>query len=100
MNLQEAKRELELAEAAEIRFEPETALQPESYIAQLNYAEKMEEIGHRYNDSYVLAMAAEGYMNLSPWDYYNVSSWLMALDSVLLVLCTSAIAGRLLCVEL
>lgn len=72
MCLQELRKEVALAEAAEIRFSPGSALPPSRDAAELKYAQKMASIGHQYSDAAVLAIAAEGFINMSPWDYYQV----------------------------
>ena len=40
--------------------------------AEQSYAEALAELGAAWKHAGVLAMAAESYMNLFPWDYYQV----------------------------
>lgn len=40
--------------------------------AEREYAEALKALGTRTADAALIAMAAEAFMNLSPWDYYTV----------------------------
>lgn len=71
MNVQAAEQDLAYAEAVSRRFKAGTALNPGRAQAEEEYADSLELIGRRFNDSKALAIAAESYMNLSPWDYYS-----------------------------
>lgn len=66
-----AEQDLAYAQAVSRRFKAGTALNPERAQAEQEYADSLELIGRRFNDSKALAIAAESYMNLSPWDYYS-----------------------------
>ena len=72
--VQAAKKELALAMAVAFKRFPEgSAERPARDEAEKAYADAMAQIGTRLGDAAVLAMAAEAHMNLSPWDYYQVS---------------------------
>lgn len=49
-----------------------------AHAAELSYAETLAQLGKRWRDAGILAMAAESYMNLFPWDYYTQVSQLQA----------------------
>jgi hypothetical protein len=71
--LQLAKKELAMAAALAMKRFPEgSELEPARSAAEKEYAEAMQVIGTKTSDAAVLAMAAEAFMNLSPWDYYQV----------------------------
>lgn len=85
--MQAAQQDLAYAEAVSHRFEAGTALNPGRAEAEEQYADSMLLIGRNYNNSKALAIAAESYMNLSPWDYYvQVPD---RLPSVVLIHCSS-----------
>ena len=68
--LQESQQDLAFAEAASQRFAAGSALGPARTAAEEEYAEALLDIGRTFNNTKALAIAAESYMNLSPWDYY------------------------------
>lgn len=70
--VQLAKKELAYAQAAQRRYEagPEAEVQA---AAEIEYGIALREIGHGWEDTNALAMAAEAFMNFSPWDYQHVS---------------------------
>lgn len=71
--VQLAKKELAYAQVAQRRYEagPEPEVQA---AAEVEYGIALREIGHSWEDTHALAMAAEAFMNFSPWDYQHVSS--------------------------
>lgn len=84
--MQAAQQDLAYAEAVSHRFEAGTALNPGRAQAEEQYADSLVLIGHKFNNSKALAIAAESYMNLSPWDYYiQVPGHL---PSIVLIRCT------------
>jgi hypothetical protein len=73
--MQAAKKELAMAIALSGKRFPEgSATGDRRHSAEKEYAEAMARIGGSLNDAAIMAMAAEAFMNLSPWDYYEVSS--------------------------
>lgn len=64
------QQDLAFAEAVSQRFAAGSALNPARAVAEEQYADALVKIGHSFNSSKALAIAAESYMNLSPWDYY------------------------------
>ena len=70
-HLQAAQQDLAFAEAVSRRFAAGTALNPGRYAAEEQYADALLQIGRDFNNSKALGIAAESYMNLSPWDYYS-----------------------------
>ena len=68
--LQASQQDLAFAEAASQRFAAGNALGPARTAAEEEYAEALLDIGRTFNNAKALAIAAESYMNLSPWDYY------------------------------
>ena len=73
--MQVAKKELAMAIALSGKRFPEgSASGDRRHSAEKEYAEAMARIGGSLNDAAIMAMAAEAFMNLSPWDYYEVSS--------------------------
>ena len=70
MVIQAVQQDLAYAEAVSHRFEAGTALNPGRAQAEEQYADSLVLIGRNFNNSKALAIAAESYMNLSPWDYY------------------------------
>lgn len=68
--MQAAQQDLAYAEAVSHRFEAGTALNPARAQAEEQYADSLVLIGRNRNNSKALAIAAESYMNLSPWNYY------------------------------
>lgn len=54
------------------RFPEGSATGAKRAAAEKEYAEAMQAVGVKLSDSVLIAMAAEAFMNLSPWDYYNV----------------------------
>lgn len=71
--MQQAKKELALTVAMALkRFPEDSAVGDKRAAAEKDYAEAMQAVGARLSDSVLIAMAAEAFMNLSPWDYYNV----------------------------
>ena len=56
------------------RFPEGSATGDRRHSAEKEYAEATARIGGSLNDAAIMAMAAEAFMNLSPWDYYEVSS--------------------------
>ena len=68
--LQASQQDLAFAEAASQRFAAGSALNPARTTAEEQYADAMLDIGRTFNDTDALTIAAESYMNLSPWDYY------------------------------
>ncbi len=72
--VQMAKKELALATAlAGARFPEGTAAGDRRHAAEAEYAVATAKVGIALNDAAIMAMAAEAFMNLSPWDYYEVS---------------------------
>jgi len=72
--VQVAKKELALATAlAGARFPEGTAAGDRRHAAEAEYAVATAKVGIALNDAAIMAMAAEAFMNLSPWDYYEVS---------------------------
>lgn len=70
-----AKKEMALAIAlAQKRFPEGSTTGDARHAAEKEYAEAMAKVGTALNDAPIMAMAAEAFMNLSPWDYYEVSS--------------------------
>ena len=73
--MQAAKKELAMAIALSgKRFSEGSATGDRRHSAEKEYAEAMARIGGSLSDAAIMAMAAEAFMNLSPWDYYEVSS--------------------------
>jgi len=71
----QAKKELALAVAMALKRFPEgTATREKRMAAEKEYAEALQAVGTRIADAALIAMAAEAFMNLSPWDYYKVTS--------------------------
>lgn len=70
MLMQAAQQDLAYADAVSNRFKLGTALNPGRAQAEEQYADSLVLIGRTFNNSKALAIAAESYMNLSPWDYY------------------------------
>ena len=68
--LQASQQDLAFAEAASQRFAAGSALNPARTTAEEQYADAMLDIGRTFNSTKALTIAAESYMNLSPWDYY------------------------------
>lgn len=68
--LQASQQDLAFAEAASQRFAAGSALGTARTAAEEEYAEALLDIGRTFNNTKALAIAAESYMNLSPWDYY------------------------------
>ena len=71
MILQAARQDLALAEAVSVRFKPGSALGQARAAAEEEYAEALVSIADTYNSTLASIIAAETYMNLSPWDYYQ-----------------------------
>ena len=69
--MQVAQQDLAFAEAAWQRFAPGSALGPARAAAEEGYATALAAIADRFNNSKASAIAAESFMNLSPWDYYQ-----------------------------
>lgn len=69
--VQVVQQELAFAEAVSTRFAPGSALGPARAAAEESYAKALVAIGNQFNNSKATAIAAESYMNLSPWSYYN-----------------------------
>lgn len=65
-----SQQDLAFAEAASQRFAAGSALGPARTAAEEEYAKALLDIGRTFNNTKALAIAAESYMNLSPWDYY------------------------------
>lgn len=70
MLMQAAQQDLSYANAVSKRFKAGTALNPGRAQAEEQHADSLVLIGRTFNNSKALAIAAESYMNLSPWDYY------------------------------
>ncbi len=71
--IQVAKKEMALAIAvAQKRFPEGSASGDRRHAAEEEYAQALAKVGGALNDAAVMAMAAEAFMNLSPWDYYEV----------------------------
>ena len=68
--VQAVQQDLAFAEAVSHRFAAGSALNPARSAAEEQYAQALVELGHTFNNSKALTIAAESYMNLSPWDYY------------------------------
>lgn len=69
--MQAAQQDLAYADAVSLRFAAGTALNPERAHVEEQYADALVQLGRHFNNSKALAIAAESYMNLSPWDYYT-----------------------------
>ena len=61
-----------LADAAVARFAAGASMQLR-VAAEETFALKLADLGKAFQDAALMAMAAESLMNLSPWDYYQVS---------------------------
>ena len=70
--LQLAQKELALLRAMAARFVNGSHARPLRDSVEAAYAVTLEELGHRYGDPQLLAMAAEALTNLHQWDYYQV----------------------------
>ena len=70
--LQLARKEAALAAAAVERFPNGSALRPARDAAERAWAQTLAALGREHADAALLAMAAEAFMNVSPWDYYQV----------------------------
>ena len=70
--LQLAHKEAALAAAAVARFPDGSALRPARDAAERTWAQTLAALGRGHADAALLAMAAEAFMNVSPWDYYQV----------------------------
>ena len=55
------------------RFPPGSHMPPARDTAEQLYAQRMEQLGEEAGDVHLLGIAAEAFMNLSPWDYIQVS---------------------------
>ena len=72
--MQLVKKEMALAIAlAQKRFPEGSATGDRRHAAEEEFAQALAKLGGVLNDAVVMAMAAEAFMNLSPWDYYEVS---------------------------
>ena len=69
--MQVAQQDLAFAEAVSQRFAPGTALGSARAAAEEGYATALVAIADRFNNSKASAIAAESFMNLSPWNYYQ-----------------------------
>lgn len=87
VGMQATQQDLAYAEAVSSRFKAGTALNPGRAQAEEEYADSLVLIGRRFNDSKALAIAAESYMNLSPWDYYAQVIGYLSLCSSSVMLC-------------
>lgn len=70
--LQLARKEAALAAAAVARFPDGSALRPARDAAERTWAQTLAALGREHRDAALLAMAAEAFMNVLPWDYYQV----------------------------
>ena len=70
--LQLAQKELALLRAMSARFVNGSHARPLRDSVEAAYAVTLEDLGHRYSDPQLLAMAAEALTNLHQWDYYQV----------------------------
>ncbi|EIE23263.1 hypothetical protein COCSUDRAFT_47568 [Coccomyxa subellipsoidea C-169] len=88
-----AKKELALAVALAMKRFPEgSATGAKRAAAEKEYAEAMQAVGVKLSDSVLIAMAAEAFMNLSPWDYYNKDKSLKETATIAEELINQAIA--------
>lgn len=69
--MQVAQQDLAFAEAMSQRFAPASALGSARYAAEETYATALVAISDKFNNSKASAIAAESFMNLSPWNYYE-----------------------------
>lgn len=70
--LQLRRKEQHLCAAMAERFVPGSHMPPARDSAERRYAEALAQIGRECHDYHVLTIAAEGYLNLLPWDYIQV----------------------------
>ena len=70
--LQLAQKELALLRAMAARFVNGSHARPLRDAVEAAFAATLEDLGHRYSDPQLLAMAAEALTNLHQWDYYQV----------------------------
>ncbi len=78
--MQLVKKEMALAIAlAQKRFPEGSATGDRRHAAEEEFAQALAKLGGVLNDAVVMAMAAEAFMNLSPWDYYEVSQCMQSL---------------------
>lgn len=68
--MQVVQQDLAFAVAASHRFAAGSAFGPARAAAEETYAATLANIGQEFNISMPFALAAESYMNLSPWNYY------------------------------
>ena len=77
-----------------MRFKPGSALGQARVAAEEEYAEALVSIAGYYNSTHASAIAAETYMNLSPWDYYQqvtrLAARIGALTPATVLLCATA----------
>jgi hypothetical protein len=59
-----------VAAAAVARFPDGSALRPERDAAEAAWGRALAAAGREWGDAALLAVAAEAFMNVSPWDYY------------------------------
>ena len=97
MILQVVQQDLAFSEAVTGRFKPGSALGQARASAEEGYAEALANIAERYNNSQASAMAAESYMNLSPWDYYKQVIHLSLHDMVTHILSNTCTYYQVVC---
>eukprot|EP00879_Flechtneria_rotunda_P024619 GHRR01026117.1.p1 GENE.GHRR01026117.1~~GHRR01026117.1.p1 ORF type:complete len:671 (+),score=198.53 GHRR01026117.1:633-2645(+) len=74
LDMQSIKWDKQYIEALAARFDKKAAHAVKSgkwLKHEAKYAERMEELAEKEQDADAYAFAAEAYMNLSPWDYYD-----------------------------
>ncbi|BDA50251.1 hypothetical protein COCOBI_15-3800 [Coccomyxa sp. Obi] len=92
-NDQQSKKELALAVAMALKRFPEGSETGERRAAaEKDYAEALKALGTRTADAALIAMAAEAFMNLSPWDYYTADKTLKETASAAEELINQALA--------
>ncbi len=67
-----ARKETAVAAAAVARFPDGSALRLERDAAEAAWGRALAAAGREWGDAALLAVAAEAFMNVSPWDYYMV----------------------------
>lgn len=67
-----ARKEAAAAAAAAARYCDGSAARPARDSAEEAWARALAAAGREHSDAGLLAIAAEGLMNVSPWDYYQV----------------------------
>ena len=97
----QSKKELALAVALALKRFPEgTETGDARAAAEKDYAEALKALGTRTADAALIAMAAEAFMNLSPWDYYNVGRPLLLMPPCAMMPCAMLPCAVMPCAKL